>query len=480
MSLIQRPRPSLWGQIRSFLTQPILRRRPQDSKEVVKVQGGAEARRAAISTMIAPSLSGRPLYTEWTTEKAVKEGMKACWAVYACCFAYEKAVRKIPFRAQVLGKNGEWTDDPKHPAQARMENPNRYKSRADNMARHAQHLLLGGNALAVIVDSEQKRDDPTLELWAVNPDRLSPIPSDIEYLEGYEVRKPTQGRGMGRRFAVEEIVHAMFSDPSNDYWGLAPLEAAARTVDTEVAAGDWNFHMLKNRAVGSGAFSTDHDLLEDSYDFLLAKIAEQHMGAENAGRPWLLTNGAKYQPFSNTLVEMDWLQGKKWNLTEVCAIFGVPPPLLGQSEHATLANLETYEAMFWLLSVIPMLDVLAGAYNRGWVWPRWGEGVRLAYDLSNVDALRIDEKEKEERADRLWRMGTPLLVLNEHFQMGLPPERLGESAAIPFIPSGMIPAEDMLEPEEQEDPEDELEIPDPAEPADSKPPELVSSNGARN
>lgn len=415
-------------------------------KKVAPPVPGKENRKLAIGTMVRTGESGKPRYTVWTNEAALQLGLKVCQWVYTCCRAYADNMAQVPWIMEKREK-GDWNEieGGAHWAWDRFQNPNRHMSGSEMIERQAYHMLLAGNMITDVIDSDMKnRKDPTLELWPIDPDRVSPIPDEDDYLEGYEIRKKGQGRGQGRPVSPLQIVHSQFINAGDPYWGLAPLEAGARTVDTEVAALAWNLYQLKNRATGSLAFSTDHDLEEDAYNTLKERIHDQHVGVENAGLPWILTNGAKLENVSTTNTDMDWIDGKKLNAIEICAVFRTPPPVVGILDASTYNNMALYMKAFWTQGVLPLLTKMRDSYNRCWVWPRWGPDVRLNYDTSMIEDLKRNWTETLLQAEAMMRLMIPLEVINDALELGLPIEKIGAQAKIGWCTSGLIPAVDAM------------------------------------
>lgn len=434
---------SLFGGLRSLW--PFSRARAGE-KSIAPPVGGEEARKLAIQTNMSAGESGRPLWSVWTNEEALERGLKVCQWVYACCREYGDAALQLPWMVQERNKEGEWEKRPGgHWCLDRFNEPNEYYSGQEMVERQTYHLNLAGNLITQQINAEQRnRNDPTLELWWIDPDRVSPIPDEDDFLRGYELRRKGQGRGSGREIAPTEFVHGQMINSGSPYWGLAPLEVASRTVDTEVAALAWNFYQLKNRATGSLAFSTPHDLQEDAYNTLKERIYAQHVGETNAGKPWILSNGATAASLSATNEDLDWIDGKKMNCVEICAMFKVPPALVGFMEYATLNNFLEYKKLFYEEGVIPLFSKIANAYNRGWVRRIWGPDIRLVPDYSNVAALKQNWTEKLQQAESMFRMMIPLEVIIEELELGIDVKRCGPQALIGWTTSGLIPAADAL------------------------------------
>jgi hypothetical protein len=68
----------------------------------------------------------------------------------------------------------------------------------------------------------------------------------------------------------------------------------------------------------------------------------------------------------------------------------------------------------------------------------FGPGVRITYDLSNVEALEDDQGAKIDRAARLWSMGVPLAEVNRILELGIDTDSI-TGADVGYLPSGLLP-----------------------------------------
>jgi phage portal protein BeeE len=86
--------------------------------------------------------------------------------------------------------------------------------------------------------------------------------------------------------------------PTDDYYGLSPLEAAAFAIDVHNASGAWNKALLDNAARPSGALvygGKDGERLTAEQFALLKEELSGHAGTINAGRPLLLEGGLDWK-----------------------------------------------------------------------------------------------------------------------------------------------------------------------------------------
>lgn len=374
----------------------------------------------------------------WNGRQAASQGMKASAWVYSCIDFYVRAVNQCGFKIQKWDrKTRTWEDDLNHPAMDRFDEPNPRQSGNEMIARNMVDLLCNGNFITTIIDSDSKykKKDPTLELWPQDPNGVKPIVDKDKLISAYWfLETPNQDA-----IDVKYVVHGMFIDPEDYVWGMSPMQAAARAIDKETAAEEWNTAAFENRNFTSGVFTTDKWLTTDQYKELKAQVEEQHMGVENQYRPWVLGAGMTWKGSeSRNAVDVDFINQIKMTATQVCAVYKVHPAAIGLSEDATLANLHEYIQDSWKQGVIPNLALVCNAYSRGWIRPRWGSDYRLWYDLSNVEAMQESRSEKIADAKTLWGMGVRLEATNKLLELGLQDDL--PELKVSWIPSGFVPA----------------------------------------
>ena len=372
-----------------------------------------------------------PKWTNWTTEAAVREGYRASLWAYAAINKKAKAAASVPWYVYRQQPDGSWQKVDSHPLQQLIDKPNPFTSRNAMIERLIMQLDLAGNSLHHIVTV----GGTAVELWNVNPDLIEPITDRQEFISGYKV-KGFEGQAPVK-VAAAEILHTMYIDPSNPYWGIAPLQVAARTVDTEIEAVNWNKVALQNRAVTDGIFSIKEPLSQQQYNELRKQVREQHQGADNARAPWILGAGAEWQQMSLSPADMDFIEGKRMTREEIVAIFQVPPPLVGILDRANYSNMQEARRVFWLDTIIPLLNDLREAFNRS-LLPYFEPGIMLDYDTSGVDALAQNVNEKVDAANKLFNMGLPFNSINKWLDLGFDETEGGD---VGYLPASMVPAD---------------------------------------
>jgi HK97 family phage portal protein len=203
--------------------------------------------------------------------------------------------------------------------------------------------------------------------------------------------------GSATRLSAETVLHLKLFNPLNDYYGMSPLEAASRSIDTHNSASAWNKAMLDNAARPSGALvltSGEGQLTDEQFDRLKSRLADDFQGAVNAGRPMVLEGGLDWKEMGFSPKDMEFIEAKNASAREVALAFGVPPMLLGIPGDNTFANYAEANRTFWRQSVVPLLGRVTEALTN-FLGSTFGEGIRVSSDLDQVEALSADR-------DALW------------------------------------------------------------------------------
>jgi len=365
-----------------------------------------EKRSSAFSDMYQEKL-GMPLYTDFSIRKSVKEGFKSNVWVFRSVFLIMSNAASLPWRVE---KDGIAVDN--HPLTELLGKPNPYLSRQQFFELFISWMELSGNAYIF----KNKVGNTTKELWAISPDRIAPIPSpDVnKWLNGYAVDNKT-----AKKFEPEEIIHLMYArDPANPLRGISPLQAAGKIIDIDNDQKDFNKSAMQNQCILSGIWTFDREFTsQEETDAIAQKLNERYGGVNNSKRIGVLGSNAKYTRLSMTPQEMDFSGARKDNRNEIFIAFGIPPAFGGSEEAQKYNNYKISELIFWLSTVIPLLENIKDALNFSFQ-DELMPNETINFDISNISALREAFVDKVEAAKELFAMGVPFSQINKVFKFG--------------------------------------------------------------
>lgn len=344
-----------------------------------------EAKASRAATLIAMQGTGRARWTPRDYAALSREGYQANAIVHRCVRLIAENAAACTFLILDGARELE-----AHPLAVLFSRPNARQDGATLFEALYAHLLLAGNAYVEAVTL----DEHVRELYALRPDRMKVVPGQDGWAEAYDyavggrtVRFDQQSK------RLPPILHLTFFHPTDDHYGLAPLEAAAVAVDTHNAAARWNKALLDNAARPSGALvysGADGAILsEQQFDRLKRELNDTYTGAVNAGRPLLLEGGLDWKAMSLSPKDMDFLEAKHTAAREIALAFGVPPMLLGIPGDNTFANYQEANRVFWRSCVLPLAQRV-GTSIAQWLSPQFGESLRVVIDTDRIEALSSD------------------------------------------------------------------------------------------
>jgi HK97 family phage portal protein len=336
---------------------------------------------------------GRPVWTPRDYGALAREGFQKNAVVHRAVRLVAESAATLPL---VLAEDGREVAD--HPLMALLARPNPREGGARLLESLYGHLMVSGNAYieAVALDGGSPR-----ELYALRPDRMRVVPGADGWPAAYDYCVGTQSVRYEQRGEVPPILHLTLFHPTDDHYGLSPMEAAATALDVHNAAGAWNKALLDNAARPSGALvfgGAGSGLTDPQFERLKAELETNYQGAGNAGRPLLLDGGLDWKPLSLSPQEMDFMAAKNGAAREIALAFGVPPLLLGLPGDNTHANYAEANRAFYRQTVIPLVRRTAEALAH-WLSPAWGAAVALQPDLDTIEALSGER-------EALWRRVT--------------------------------------------------------------------------
>lgn len=398
-------------------------------------------KQSQINRLLVAYGSGQPIWTPTDYEQLAREGYKTNSYVYRCINLVAMACGGIPWLLyRKRGKNKRELDD--HPLITLMQRPNPKQGDTKFIENVIAFLLLSGNSY---VERVGPRNEPPRELYTLRPDRMRVVKGNAHQpVAGYEYRVD----GQPFVFPDEMIMHLKTFNPLDDWYGLPPLSAAARSTDQSNEAKAWNVAMLQNSARPSGVLSTPDNLGVDQFDRLKSELEEKYQGQSNAGKPMLLEGGLEWKQISINPKDLEWVEGQKISAREIAMVFGVPSEMLGDSSNKTYSNYKEARQAFYMETVLPLMDWLRDEFNN-WLTPLFGDNLYLDYDIDEIEAIQEDRSLVWKRSADAVKSG--LLTINEAREsMGYETHPDGD---ILLVPSSLHPlGQEEPEPEPPDDP----------------------------
>lgn len=328
--------------------------------------------------------SGQAVWTPKDYENFAKEGYRNNVYVYSCVRLIAQSCAGIPWLLYEKKKDKIEELDYNHPLLKIWKRPNPFEGFGAWFEAMVSYLLLSGNTY---IERTLSRASEKLELYTLRPDRMKIVPGNQNNpITRYEYAV----NGSITPLEPELILHIKYFNPLNDFYGMSPIEASARSIDHNNEARKWNVSLLQNSAQPSGILSTDQTLSEETRRILREQAIELYGGSKNAGNVFVAEAGLKFQPTGLSPVDMSWLEGSKLSAREIAIAYNVAPELIGDNSSKTYSNYGEARKALYQETVLPLMDYLKDAFNN-WLVPLWGDNLYLDYDKDSIEALQEDQ-----------------------------------------------------------------------------------------
>jgi HK97 family phage portal protein len=156
-----------------------------------------------------------------------------------------------------------------------------------------------------------------------------------------------------------DFVHFRFYDPDSLHRGMSPLEPLRDTLDNEHGARAANSMLWRNGARPSFILRHPGKLgSTEAITRLRDQWADLHGGVHNWGKTAILEEGMEAQKLTFDADELQYVDTRKLNREEACAIYDVPPPVVHILDRATFSNITEQMRSMYRDTMAPKLKLL--------------------------------------------------------------------------------------------------------------------------
>ena len=258
---------------------------------------------------------------------------------------------------------------------------------------------------------------------------MLPIHPDRVRFGVVDSRKVFEIRGEGGE-AIPATSFEVFHVPAlsaDGYFGIDPIRAHAASLGVALAADEYAGRYFSNSA-GVGAYiSLPGRLDDDEAKVILSQWNELHQGVRSAHKFGVIGDGATYNTIGLDPEQSQLLESRKFTVTEVARLLGVPPHKLYDLERATFSNIEHQAIESVTDSILPWC-------RRFELWASHDptlvrSGNFLEFNLEGL--LRGDTQSRYEAINNA--VGGPWQTINENRRReNLPPIEGGDTVLQPL------------------------------------------------
>ena len=243
-----------------------------------------------------------------------------------------------------------------------LSTPNNFESQYEFWYQWSMWQDLAGETFTLWWRKDQADSVATpLEMYNLDATLITVQLTPARY-PAYRLSTPSYGFNKDELLAAHQVMHikeAAWQGAAGFNKGILATELVALDQDIDLYA---NF-IMQNGAKPTGMFVTEQVIPDAKYKEIAARLKEAWSSMTGSrtsdlskpGQGMLLDQGMKYQPLQMlTLQDADCAKLKEQTIKRICALFGVPPAMLGISDQK-FNNTQTLLDEFYKTTMYPMV-----------------------------------------------------------------------------------------------------------------------------
>lgn len=308
--------------------------------------------------------------------------------------------------------------------------PNAEQNRVEFFAQLMRHLLVWGDAFLYVIPS--RIGEPS-ELWLVEPDRVAVGRDDAgRRLYIIDGRRDWPRYDWSSGSPRPGIVHIR-SGSIDGIRGRGPVLAALESLGISRAAELFAARYFANAGVVSNIVYYNSELSEDEAKSIADQFTLRHTGAYQH-RVVVLDSRFKVETQSQDAQAMQLLEVRRFGVTEVARLFGIPPHLLADASQSTSwgSGLEEQNRAFVSLTLRPWIALVEASLTDAFC--SFDDSLAIRFDTSQLIQGSTKDRYSAYAAARM----AGLLTINEIRDMEDLPA-IGADGDSVLVPMNMTP-----------------------------------------
>ena len=295
-------------------------------------------------------------------------------AVYSCVRVISETIAGLPIH--VYRKTADGQEEIDHPLKNILTiTPNGYQTGFELMEIMVSSLNLRGEAFS------HKILNGRGQLVALEPLEAKYIKTDLD--ENDDLVFTYQSPDERRVFRAWELWRPMGLS-LNGVTGLSPIGLARESLGIASAAELSAAHLYSNGAQIPGVLQAPFEMTEESTERLRAQFAKHQSGPANQFKPLILEGGMAYKETGMKAVDAQFLESRKFQISEIARIFRVPMHKLQELDRATFSNIEHQSIEFVTDTILPWVRRLEQSLARDIFTESEKQNLFIKFNLSGL------------------------------------------------------------------------------------------------
>lgn len=204
-------------------------------------------------------------------------------------------------------------------------------------------------------------------------------------------------QGIELKFAVDEVIHIKYFNPSNDYYtkwrGFGPIQSLTKRLTRLNAGMDASVSQLQNGGVPGIIYEKSEDFDIEKHGLRVEKMQKFFNNMDNKGAPYNAVGDLGYIPLGLKLADMDVAELQKIDFKKICNAFSISDVLFNNDSASTESNVKEMRKSMFVNAIQPTLRMVEDALSND-VDISSNMTKRVEFDLSDIPELQEDMNAK--------------------------------------------------------------------------------------
>ncbi len=319
--------------------------------------------------------------------------------VLACIRVLSTSVAGLPFHLYRRLPGGGKEIAREHPLYRLLHTqPNSWQTSFEWREQMMLHLLSHGFAL----DEKVYSGGAISEIVPLHPSRVK-----TEQLENNRLRYTYREASGSSTVYTQDAVMSVRGMSDDGVNGMSTIELARDAIGLARACEIHGATFFGSGARPGVILSTDQMLSPEAAENTRNQWERAHRGPDRSNRTAVLQGGLKVSELGGNNQESQFLEARRFQVEEVCRLFGVPPHLVGDLTRSSFSNIEQQSLDFLTNGLMPYLRRIESSIARDLLE---GDDEYFAeFDTRGV--LRADAAGRSSYYNTMWNLG--VLSVNE-------------------------------------------------------------------
>lgn len=267
-------------------------------------------------------------------------------AVWGCVRVLAETMGCLPVQVYERGANGEMTPVDHPLMEILAGSPNANMTPQEVTESQMTNLSMMGNSYSIIDTGAGGRVTAATPI----PSPLVAPRIDSLGMVTYQIND----RGKTETLPAEKVWHIK-GFGSNGLIGLSPVGYARQAIGMSLATEAFGAKFFQQGASTTGIVTAATWLTDKQRGEAKKVLEDLWHGMQNAHKVQMLEGGLTYTPVTMPLEDAQFLETRKFQTSEICRIYRVPPHMIADLERATFTNIEQQSQDFLTYTLLPYL-----------------------------------------------------------------------------------------------------------------------------